>query len=136
MSHFSKIKTRISNKKYLIQALRQMNYDIEENSKCVGYNGNKIDADIVIKLPETNYNIAFIKSDNSYDLVADWYGLKGLDSKNIVSKIEENITIIENKIKQQYAYNSTVESLKEKGFSIDEEIRENGEIRIKLSRIV
>ena len=71
MSHFSKIKTRITNKKYLVEALKKMNYEILSKTKCRGYNGNTIDADIVIKIPD-----------------------------------------------------------------IDEEITENGEIRIKLSRIV
>ena len=136
MSHFSKIKTRITNKKYLVEALKKMNYEILNQTKCRGYNGNTIDADIVIKVPETDYNIAFVKNNKNYDLVADWYGIKNVDSSKIVTEIETNITIIENKINQQYAYNNTIEKLKDKGFSIDEEITENGEIRIKLSRII
>ena len=119
MSHFSKIKTRITNKKYLVEALKKMNYEILNQTKCRGYSGNTIDADIVIKVPDTDYNIAFVKNNKNYDLVADWYGIKNVNSSKIVTEIETNITIIENKIKQQYAYNNTIEKLKDKGFSID-----------------
>ena len=136
MSHFSRIQTRISNKEYLKEALKKLNYSIRENSICKGYQGNTIHADIVIDLPNTNYNLAFVNNGKSFDLVADWYGISEMNSSSIISEVNKEIKKIENKIKQEYAYNSTIEKLSEQGFSIDEEARENGEIRIKLTRIV
>lgn len=136
MSHFSRIKTKITNKEYLKEALKKLDYAVRENTVCTGYQGNTVNADIVIDLPDTNYNLAFVNNGNSYDLVADWYGIKGMNSSVVISEINKEIEIIENKIKQEYAYSTTIEKLAEQGFSIDEEARENGEIRIKLSRIV
>ena len=137
MSHFSKIKTKISHKEYLINALEKLNYKFRQNSTCQGYGGNTIKADIVIDLSNTDYNIAFVKNnDNNYDLIADWYGIKGVDSSSLISDIQDEITVIENKIKQEYAYSSTIEKLAEQGFSVDEEVRENGEIKIRLTRLV
>ena len=137
MSHFSKIKTKISHKEYLINALEKLNYKFRQNSTCQGYGGNTVKADIVIDLSNTDYNIAFVKNnDNNYDLIADWYGIKGVDSSSLISDIQDEITVIENKIKQEYAYSSTIEKLAEQGFSVDEEVRENGEIKIRLTRLV
>lgn len=136
MSHFSRIKTNVTNREYLLKALKKMGYSFRENSKCKGYNGKTFNADIVVDLPNSKYNIAFKKKYKNYELVADWYGINGLNWKKLKNSIEKRVTNIENKIKQEYAYNNTIEKLKDKGFSIKDENRENGEIRIKLTRIV
>ena len=137
MSHFSKIKTNIQNKEYLVKALKQMNYNVQVgNYKCKGYQGQTTNVEILLELPGTEYNIGFKNNDGKYELVADWYGIKNVNSDSLINNITSEVTMIENKIKQEYAYSSTIEKLKDQGFSLDEEIREEGEIRIKLTRIV
>lgn len=137
MSHFSKIKTKISNKTYLIEALEKMNYQVKTgNYNCVGYQGNSIPVEILINLPNNNYNIGFALNNGYYELVADWYGIREVNSDHLLTSIEKEIEKIENKIKQQYAYLSTVKNLKDKGFQVVEETNENGEIHIQLRRLI
>ncbi|MDA3837848.1 MAG: DUF1257 domain-containing protein [Candidatus Delongbacteria bacterium] len=137
MSHFSKIRTNIQNKEYLVKALKLLNYNVKVgNYKCNGYQGTYTNVEVLVELPGTDYNIGFKNNDGSYELVADWYGIKNVDSESLVKDITSQITLIENKIKQEYAYSSTIEKLEEQGFSLEEEIREDGEIRIKLTRIL
>ena len=137
MSHFSKIRTNIQNKKYLVKALDQLNYNVKVgNYQCKGYQGNTTNVEILLELPGTEYNIGFKNNNGKYELVADWFGIKNVDSNSLIKNITSEVTMIENKIKQEYAYSSTIEKLEEQGFSLDEEIREDGEIRIKLTRMV
>ncbi len=136
MSHFSKKKRKIKNKDFLLEALNKLDYNITDKNSVMGYQENTISAEIVIGLPGTNYDIGFEKnSDGYYELVADWYGIQNKNSSNVIDRIENEIEDIENKIKQEYAYSTTIKKLEEQGFSIDEEARENGEIRIQLTRV-
>jgi hypothetical protein len=137
MSHFSTIKTTISNREYLIAALKKANYQFKVGSyQCNGYNKQKTDVEILITLQNTNYNFGFKKNNGYFELVADWYGIKNISIDNLLVELEDEIKIIEYKIKQEYAYNITINKLEEQGFDVDEELRENGEIHIKLSRLV
>lgn len=137
MSHFSTIKTTIKNKEHLITALKKSNYQFKVgNYQCNGYNNQKTDVEILIELQKTNYNLGFRKKNGNYELVADWYGIKNINSNRLIVELENEIEKIENKIKQEYAYDTTIKKLEEQGFEIDEETRENGEIQLKLSRLV
>jgi len=137
MSHFSKIQTKISNKEYLISALNKMHYQFKVgNHQCRGYQGITEPVEILIELPNNSYNIGFTQKNGYYELIADWYGIKDINSSHLISNLESEIVKIENKIKQQYAYETTIKSLADKGFFIDEEKNANGEIHIKLRRLV
>jgi hypothetical protein len=137
MSHFSTVKTQIKNKDHLVSALKQMDYSVKTgNFQCRGYQGNTQSVEILIENKGSGYDMGFRNNNGNYELVADWYGIKGVNSDQLINNIQTEITKIENKIKQEYAYNTVKEKLLDQGFEIDEELRENGEIRIKLSRIV
>ena len=136
MSHFSTIKTQIRNREYLIEALKKLSYNVQVgNYSCRGYGGNTTPVEILIKLSNTDYNIGFRKSGDFYELVADWYGITGVQGDTLISSLQSEITKIENKIKQEYAYTTTLGKLRKKGFSIIKETREQGEIRIQLRRL-
>lgn len=137
MSHFSIIKTTIKNKEHLIAALKKTNYQFQVGDfKCNGYNNQKINVEILITLPNTEYNLGFRENNGYFELIADWYGINNINSNQLLGELKDEIKIIENKIKQEYAYNTTIKKLEEQGFDVDEELRENGEIHIKLSRLV
>lgn len=137
MSHFSKIQTKISNKEFLVNALDKMKYQYSVgNHNCKGYQGITYPVEILITLPNTSYGIGFTNNNGFYELVADWYGIHNVNSSDFIRNIEDEIVKIENKIKQQYAYETTVKSLINKGFTIAEESNDNGEIHIKLRRLV
>lgn len=137
MSHFSTIKTTIKNKDYLISALERLNYSVQVgNHQCRGFNDTTQNVEILIQSSNSTYDLGFRNNNGNYELVADWYGIKGVNSDQLINNIQSEITKIENKIKQEYAYNTVKEKLLDQGFEIDDELREDGEIRIKLSRIV
>ena len=137
MSHFSTITTRIKNKEYLIEALTKANYNFKVGSfECVGYQNQTRNVEILVTVPNTRYNIGFKKEGEYFELVADWYGIRDISGSSVINELENEIKVIENKIKQEYAYNTTIKKLEEQGFEIDEESRENGEIQIKLSRMI
>jgi len=136
MSHFSKIQTKISNREFLVDALKALGYNPKVgNHNCRGYQGQTLPVEILMELTGTEYNLGFAKNNGYYELVADWYGIKNFNSDNLLNNLQAEIAKIENKIKQQYAYQTITEKLAEQGFSIDNEARENGEIRIKLTRM-
>jgi hypothetical protein len=114
-----------------------MNYSVKiGNYQCRGYQGNTQSVELLIENAGSGYDLGFRNSNGNYELVADWYGIKGVNSDQLINNIQSEITKIENKIKQEYAYNTVKEKLLDQGFEIDDELREDGEIRIKLSRIV
>ncbi|MDD3175438.1 MAG: DUF1257 domain-containing protein [Candidatus Nanoarchaeia archaeon] len=137
MSHFSTVRTEIKNRDHLVSALKQMNYSVKTgNYQCRGYQGNTQSVELLIENAGSGYDLGFRNNNGNYELVADWYGIKGVNSDQLINNIQSEITKIENKIKQEYAYNTVKEKLLDQGFEIDDELREDGEIRIKLSRIV
>ena len=126
MSHFSRIKTQIVEKDFLIKALKDLGFTVEEGDlKVKGFGGQKV-AVQVIATQRFSYPIGFRKNQNSYEIIADWYGVRG--SKRAKFK---------NELMQRYAYHATRSKLEEQGFSlISEEVEEKGQIRIVLRRMV
>jgi hypothetical protein len=127
MSHFTRIKTQIVEKDYLLQSLRDLGHDFEEgNIQIRGYSGNQAQVNIKIPTENPEYDIGFVKAGNSYDIVADWWGIKGIDNETF-----------HRQLMQRYAYNATRAKLEEQGFFLaDEEVQEDNRIHLVLRRVV
>lgn len=124
MSHFSKIRVKIKEKSFLIEALKTLGYDVSEgNQICRGYQGNKVNVDFLIKR-SNGYDIGFLEKNGSFELIADWYGIKN------ISEIE-----LKNKLTQMYSISVTKAELKKKRFSILEEKLPNGKVRLIAKRL-
>ncbi|MBN2374118.1 DUF1257 domain-containing protein [bacterium] len=134
MSHFTKVKTTIAQKKYLRMALD----DIREKYRCEvfegnpvyvrGWNGQKTACEIRLDLHNGGYDIGFQKEQEVYSMVADWW--QGGPLHNFPQR-----TFIDN-LTQRYAYHAAKEELSLKGFSLkDERVEENGAIRLTLRRL-
>jgi hypothetical protein len=68
MSHFTKIRTKITDRKSLIEALQNLNYNVEENVSIIGYQGAHQLGDVVVKT-SGGYDIGFVKnSDQIYEM--------------------------------------------------------------------
>ncbi|HPZ09133.1 MAG TPA: DUF1257 domain-containing protein [Candidatus Eremiobacteraeota bacterium] len=121
MSHFTTVKTKISDRECLKRAIKDLGYDYDENKTEIrGYQDRKIKVDILVKTGGT-YEIGMVRSGDVYSIVADWWGVKE------ASKIDEKTFIP--KLTQKYAYHKTREVLAEKGFVLsDEKVNENNEI--------
>lgn len=75
MSHFTSIKTKIVEKKYLKQALSDLGHAYQDgNVQIRGYNGNRTQVEIAVPTKSSGYDIGFRKSGNAYEAVADWWG--------------------------------------------------------------
>ena len=124
MSHISHIRTLMVEKEFLIQAIKDLGYSYEEGDlEIQGTGGKKAQVAIKINL-RLSLDIGFQKAGKAYEIIADWYGVRGLKKKEFTEKIM-----------QRYAYIATRAKLEEQGFSlVSEEVGEKGKIHLVLRR--
>ena len=110
MSHFSTIKTKIKEKPYLIKALQLLQYDVQENQELVNpidHQHEKVKVDVSI-----GNDIGFrLNKDGVYELVADIQTWKDpVPPRRFVEKVT-----------QQYAKATILDTIQQEGFTIAEE---------------
>ena len=121
MSHFTKVKTKIFDLDILEAVLKKLNYEVSSNVHSLkGYRGKTINVDLLVKL-KSSYDIGFVKSkDKSFELVADWYGVKNFNKQEFMSKVMQN-----------YSLEVVKREVKKKGYKIVEQKNvENNSIKI------
>lgn len=125
MSHFTRIRTRLTDGRLLREALERMGHTVRPPGRgVVGYRGQRTDAEFKICPRTGEHEIGFAPSANGYVLVADWWGINSVAKKAFTRELN-----------QQYALVSAVSTLEARGFRIDEQIQdETGEIRVVLRR--
>jgi len=105
MSHFSTLRTKISDAEILTSSLRDLGINVKTDADVRGYNGQCLRADIVATL-EGEYDLGWSRNaDGSFDLIADLWG---------VAK-KHNQTELINSINQKYAVNKTLSDVKQRG---------------------
>lgn len=127
MSHFTRIKTQMVEKKFLLQALEDLDYTYEEGKVEVrGFAAERTGAEIKIRAGGLlKREIGFRKAGESYEIVADWWGLGG-------PKREE----FQQQVTQRYAYHAARAKLEAQGFNlITEQVEQDGQIRLVLRRM-
>ena len=127
MSHFTQIKTKMVEKEFIIESLKAAGYNCEVGKLEIrGYGGSRLLVEIKVPTKNAGYDIGFRISGDSYELVADWYGIKDINQQQLVQQLT-----------QGYAYHASKAKLEEQGFSLVNEQREkDGQIRLVLRRIV
>lgn len=125
MSHFSRIQTQMVDKEFVIKALQDLGFAFQEGEQQVnGFGGQKTAVDIRIPL-KFSYDIGLAKRGSSYEIIADWYGVRGLNQKDFSQKLT-----------QRYAYHATRAKLEKQGFAmVEEKVEETGQIRLVLRRM-
>jgi hypothetical protein len=125
MSHFSRIATQMSDKNIVLKALKDLGFAYQEGDQQVtGFGGQKTTVEIRIPL-KMSYDIGLRKKGTAYEIVGDWFGVRGLNQKEFSDKLM-----------QRYAYHATRTKLEEQGFDmIEEKVEETGQIRIVLRRM-
>ena len=104
MSHFSTLRTKITDAEILKTSLQDLGIAVMIDSNVRGHNGQYTHSDIVAVL-EGEYDLGWsLNSDGSYDLVADLWG---------VAK-KHNQTELINSINQKYAINKTLMEVKQR----------------------
>ena len=109
MSHFTCIKTKIKEKPYLIEALKELKYDVQENQLLINpedHSHKQWNVEVAI-----SDEIGFKWNGSEYELFAE---LDACDLDVPVSRFIEKVT-------QQYAKASVIDTVKEEGFTIAEE---------------
>jgi len=123
MSHFTKLKTKITDKVFLKKAISDMELEYQEGKlKAKGWLWKREKADLIIPT-KSGYDIGFRFNGETYDIVADWDSIKDVDQETFV-----------NTLSQRYAYNVVKETLAQQGFLLTEEQVKNGSINLTLSR--
>jgi hypothetical protein len=75
MSHFTRIKTKIVEREFLLKALADLGHACQEGKQEIrGYSGNRTPVDIKIATKSAGFDIGFQKTGEAFELVADWWG--------------------------------------------------------------
>ena len=110
MSHFSTIQTKIKNKPQLLEALELLQYNIQEDQELINptnHQHEKVKVDVSI-----GNDIGFrLNKDGVYELVADIQTWKDpVPPRRFVEKVT-----------QQYAKATILDTIQQEGFTIAEE---------------
>ncbi len=126
MSHFTRLKTQIVEREYLLKALKDLDYQVEEGSLSVrAVGGGAQKAEIKVRLGLFGREVGFQKSGESYEIIADWWGLPG--------KTREEF---QHKVSQRYAYHAALGKLQAQGFDlVADETQQDGQIHLTLRRM-
>jgi hypothetical protein len=107
MSHFSTLRTKITDAEVLKNSLRDLGITTKSEADVRGYQGQRVRADIVATL-EGEYDLGWSRNaDGTFDLIADLWG---------VAK-KHNQTELINSINQKYAVNKTLAEVKRPGLN-------------------
>lgn len=124
MSHFTTIKIQIKNGEILHECLQELGYKVECNKKVRGYQGNKTDAEYVIR-QSNGYDLGFRDNGETYEIVADFWGAR-INQQQFV-----------NAINQKYAHKMLMAAVQEQGFNVEEEeTLTDGTVRVVVGRWV
>lgn len=105
MSHFSTLRTKITDAEILKCSLQDLGIAIKTEADVRGYNGQRVRSDIVAVL-DGEYDLGWSQNANgTFDLIADLWG---------VAK-KHNQTELINAINQKYAINQTLAQVKRPG---------------------
>ncbi len=123
MSHFTTIKTKIKERPYLIEALKELEYNVQENfllDNPVDHTHEQVQVEVAI-----NNDIGFKWNGNEYELVAE---LDAWDLDVPVSRFIEKVT-------QQYAKATVLATVEEQGFTLaGEHSKVNNDIELLVTR--
>jgi Protein of unknown function (DUF1257) len=127
MSHFTTLRTRIVSKEHLKQALEDLQIEYEEGDLEIrGYDGIKTQVEIRISTSDPNYQMGFRRKGETYELIADWYGIKDFKQQEFVGTVA-----------QRYAYLVAKEQLEKQDFTVvEEEVRADNTIHITVRRML
>ena len=126
MSHFTSIKTRMTEKVHLLKALEDLGHSPQDGLVEIrGYMGNRTAVEIKIATENPEYDIGFRKVGGAYQCVADWYGLREFNQQKFIEKLT-----------QRYAYHAARAKLEAQGFTLaSEQVHEDGRIHLVLRRV-
>lgn len=137
MSHFTKLeKAKITDVPAFVKACRELFPDaqVKEKAEARGYMGNKMKADVVVT--GLNYDFALTRnSDGSFDMTADWWGLRGdLRKRKLCGKFKRDEDL-QNFLLRTTTKNAIVDRYAAQGFTatVLEDEQENLNVTLERS---
>lgn len=126
MSHFTRIKTQMVEKQYLMEAIKDLGFAYEEgNAEIRDYAGKSVPVEIKVAVRNSNYAIGFCKVSDGYEMIADQWDTDDINRKQLLRQLS-----------QRYAYHAAKDKLEEQGFSlVSEEQQKDGQIHLLLRRM-
>jgi hypothetical protein len=127
MSHFATVRTQYTNKRLLVQALKNLGLTVTEHATPVSLNTRWDDqavAHLVVSREQLNsgVDIGFLWQDNAYQLVADDYELRQSGFK--FPNIKQDLSV-------QYA----ILTAQRQGLRLVEQKLENGKVQLVLQGV-
>ena len=126
MSHITRLKTRLTEAKYLMAALADLVHSPVAAWEETVLDDGRPEKRTVVNIKHGGRAIHFVQEDGVY---------AAFGPEEIVRQLERAHFF--DLLAQRYAYHATIDSLQEQGFSVAEEIvEETGEMRLLLRRAV
>ena len=86
MSHFTNVQVQIKSARDIIECLIEMGYQVINPKVVTGYGKIKELVDFAVKTE--GYDIGFRRNnDGVFEIVADWWGVKGVTEREFVSNL-------------------------------------------------
>lgn len=121
MSHFTRIKTQLTNLDTVEQALADLGYEVQRGASARGFGGQRARADLVVSAGQ--YDIGFAQRGGQVEMVADFWGLD----------IDRNAFL--QQLTQRYAYHTVKAQAAEQGWqNVEEVVQPDGSIRLVMQR--
>jgi hypothetical protein len=113
-------------REHLVAALRDLGHRPEVGAlEARGFGGSRTPVEVKVATGSAGYDIGFRPTPDGYEVVADWWGVRGLKQQEFVRQLS-----------QRYAYHATRSKLQEQGFNlVAEEKQADGRIHLVLRRM-
>jgi len=129
MSHYSRVRTQFRHREALIKCLEQLGYTVETDTTIKGYRGQHA-VDIAVKTVK-GYGVGFVRNGETYDMVADWWGVSGAGQTQLANELQEHA----GRIQKEYAKAMVLEQAAKEGFSLVSQTDEtDGTVRLVVRR--
>jgi hypothetical protein len=127
MSHFTRMRTTLTDGDVLERSLRDLGHQVERGQVSVrGYRGQRTPVELRVPTKSSGYDVGFRRNGGTaYEMVADWWGIKETTPELFLATVA-----------RQYAVVGARTVLERQGFALVEETRErSGEVRLLLRRL-
>jgi hypothetical protein len=116
----------MAEKEYLLKALTDLSLQYEEgNVEIGGWGGQRRRVEVKVPTRNRGYDIGFSKSGDAYEMIADWWGIKDVNQRQLTQQLS-----------QRYAYHAAKAKLEGQGFAlVNEESQADGRIHMVLRRM-
>ena len=130
MSHYSRVRTQFRHREALISCLVSLGHEVATDTVIRGHHGEH-SVDIAVKTAD-GCGVGFIKGpDGTYDMVADWWGVTGVNEREMT----KNLAAQAGAIQKAYAKRMVLEQAALDGFEVVSENEEqDGTLRIVVRR--